>query len=414
MKILTKSFVLSFIISLIALNSLNLNINLNALDFPTEKTLKTSPSIPLSIREGEQSQTTSKKFSSTSNGEIDTGQNGEQKQKKIDDLLNEATSSVKDNNIGKAISLLDEVLFYLENNLTDLKPFSNSSIESLVSNDATISGRPLKTLEELPPAQVVHSEVQLRGENAPDTIVLKTEIKPGFNPAKIYEVFDIPTYHAPTDVSKSFTYIPPTLKIVLESDEDNNKINEDYILATPIIDNIHTNMNILVDNSNSFVVNQSSLEQVRLIPIKNSSNVGFSIAVTDNIPDVLKISPPPVNELALFLETGIVSRTEKLSIHLNSDLIRDKSGTSNSSFVEEPSVLLPQFSILVSKSLNSSKLLDGCPEINFLYFNDTTASWNPAAKPLREMSMDTFNKCGFVLKPEHNSKFAVGGVQPLL
>ncbi len=419
MKILAQSLTLVLIIALISPNPLSLNITSNSFYLASGDALKTVSGLVISSTDGKEMQSMNSPLSSkhSSSSTPNSGKNGgeEQKDKLIPGLLNKATLAVKDNNIGKAISLLDQVLFNLENNITDMKPFSNFSVAALISNGATVSGRPLKALDDLPPAQVVSSEVQVTAESTPATIEFKIKVKPGFDPAEIYEGGLLPTYPLP-NVSKSFTYMPPAFRIMQEADEDDRKINENYILATPIINHVQTNMNILIDNSNSSKENQSSLQQVRLIPIKNSSNVGFSIAVADNIPDVLKISPPPVNELALFLETGIVSRTEKLSSYLNSELTRDNSGisNSNSTLAEDPSILLPEFRILASKSLNSAKLLDGCPDINFLYLNETIGSWNPAPKPLREMSMDTFDKCGYVLKPEHNSKFAVGGVQPLL
>jgi hypothetical protein len=71
----------------------------------------------------------------------------------------------------------------------------------------------------------------------------------------------------------------------------------------------------------------------------------------------------------------------------------------------------PTVKILVSRSIDTAKLADGCPDLNLLFFNESTSQWESVAKPTRDASQDNGSFCGYELKPGHWSKFAVGGVK---
>jgi len=73
----------------------------------------------------------------------------------------------------------------------------------------------------------------------------------------------------------------------------------------------------------------------------------------------------------------------------------------------------PEITILVNKSLNITRLADGCPDIKLFSFNESRANWQQQVdKPIHAAILDVDNECAYILRTEHFSKFAVGGVKP--
>jgi hypothetical protein len=76
----------------------------------------------------------------------------------------------------------------------------------------------------------------------------------------------------------------------------------------------------------------------------------------------------------------------------------------------------PQINILVNRSLDITKLSDGCPAIKLFFFDESKDRWTEVPynkQPMRYKSIDTADACGYTLETEHFSKFAVGGIRPL-
>jgi hypothetical protein len=66
----------------------------------------------------------------------------------------------------------------------------------------------------------------------------------------------------------------------------------------------------------------------------------------------------------------------------------------------------------VNKSLNTTKLSDGCPNITTFFFNEYLGKWQILNKPIRDPARDTMDKCSYTIETGHFSKFAVGGIKP--
>jgi hypothetical protein len=68
--------------------------------------------------------------------------------------------------------------------------------------------------------------------------------------------------------------------------------------------------------------------------------------------------------------------------------------------------------IAIDKSLNTDKLKDGCPDVSLYAYNEITQQWDTLDTLQRHKLFDTEDECGYLIKLQHFSKFAVGGIQP--
>jgi len=88
---------------------------------------------------------------------------------------------------------------------------------------------------------------------------------------------------------------------------------------------------------------------------QEGTDIGFSFGISDTIPDILKLPKVPFDALALFLNIDFVKGIE---------VKKGLNFTNPNSFESSP-----QFNILVSRSLDMTKLPDGCANISLLSFD---------------------------------------------
>jgi hypothetical protein len=130
---------------------------------------------------------------------------------------------------------------------------------------------------------------------------------------------------------------------------------------------------------------------------KQATNVGFSFGTSDNIPKNLDLPPLPINKTALFLNIDYIYSGEPTQIDFSNP----------ESFISSPLSY-----ISINKSLDIDKLNDGCPDVSLYAYNEINEQWNILDKLQRYGLFDTEEKCGYIIKLQHFSKFAVGGIKP--
>lgn len=283
-------------------------------------------------------------------------------------------------------------------------PFLNdSSLRTFVANGATLGGTiPIKKVDQLPSGFIVSTEKRTAGmfvSNITTTtkaITFKTAIPSTASASQIYNSFKIPTYPAPVkDIAPHVTYISPVF-VVKQQDSDNNSFT-----LTPIIAKIFPDMSLLLNHSSQVASGLAKVEDVKMKFAKSANDVGFSFGISDTIPAAFRLPKVPIDTLALFMNIGYVGGAgeAKLINFSNPD-----------SFVSSPEI-----TILVNKSLNITRLADGCPDIKLFSFNESRADWQQQQqedKPIHAAILDVDNECAYILRTEHFSKFAVGGVKP--
>jgi hypothetical protein len=278
-------------------------------------------------------------------------------------------------------------------------PYLNdTSLHTFVSKGATIGGIPIERVDQLPPGLIVTSEQQLITTKKilplPSKPIAFTAPAPVTSPVlQILKSFNIPTYPAPVkDIASHLIYVTPAFKIKQQGSNNN-------FTLTPIIAKIFPDMALLMNQSSGVASGLASVEQIKLRFAEQGSNVGFGFGISDNIPASLRLPKSPIDNLALFLNVGFVGQAGGGNKVINFSNV--------TSFVSSP-----QINILVSKSLNTTKLSDGCPDMTLFFFNENTGKWQTLNKPVRQPSGDIVGKCSYILETGHFSKFAVGGIKP--
>ena len=174
--------------------------------------------------------------------------------------------------------------------------------------------------------------------------------------------------------------------------------NNNFIL-TPKVDRIFPNMTMIMDQSTGTESGLAKVEQIKMKFAQEGADIGFSFGISDTIPDILRLPKVPFDALALFLNIDFVDD--------GAEGKKDVNFTNPNSFESSP-----QFNILVSRSLNTTKLMDGCANISLLSLDVNAGNWQVLNKPVRDKAIDTLNECGYTIHTGHFSKFAVGGVKP--
>jgi hypothetical protein len=278
-------------------------------------------------------------------------------------------------------------------------PYLNdSSLHTFFSKGATIGGVPINRVDQLPPALIVTSEKQIITSKKilppPSKPITFTAGVPVTSPvSQIFKSFQMPTYPAPVkDIASHLIYVTPAFKIRQQGSNNN-------FTLTPIIARIFPGMSLLMNQSSAVASGLASVEEIKLRFAEQGSNVGFGFGVSDTVPSSLSLPKIPIGTLALFLNIGFVGQaggTKKIIEFSNS-----------SSFASSPEI-----NIFVNKSLNTTKLSDGCPNITTFFFNENLGKWQILNKPIRDPARDTMDKCSYTIETGHFSKFAVGGIKP--
>ncbi|HEY5738059.1 MAG TPA: hypothetical protein VIS28_07255, partial [Nitrososphaeraceae archaeon] len=168
-------------------------------------------------------------------------------------------------------------------------------------------------------------------------------------------------------------------------------------ILTPVIGKIFSNMSVLINEAFLTESNITSVERLEMKFAKQATNVGFSFGTSDNIPKNLGLPTLPIDKIALFLNIDYILSDELTNI----DFANPKSFISS-----------PLSYITINKSLNTDKLKDGCPDVLLYAYNEITQQWDTIDTLQRYKLFDTEDKCGYLIKLQHFSKFAVGGIQP--
>lgn len=280
-------------------------------------------------------------------------------------------------------------------------PFLNdSSLRTFVANGATLGGTvPIKKVDQLPPGFLVSTEKRpaavVVSNTTTNPVTFKTQIPSTASASQIYNSFKIPTYPAPVkDIASHIIYISPVF-VIKQQDSDNNSF-----ILTPIIAKIFPDMSLLLNHSSQVASGLAKVQDIKMKFAQNASDVGFSFGISDSIPAAFRVPKAPVDILALFMNIGYVGGR-------GAGEVKAVNFSNAKSFVSSP-----EATILVNKSLNMTKLADGCPDISLFSFNESTGNWQQIGKPIRVEMLDVHNECAYILRTEHFSKFAVGGPKP--
>jgi hypothetical protein len=265
------------------------------------------------------------------------------------------------------------------------------SLRTFVSNGAAVEGIPITRGNELPAALIVTSEKQI--SSPPKPVTFTTPAAVTSSASQIFDAFDIPKYPAPSrDIAPKIIYVPPAF-VIKQFNSNNN------FILTPKIDRIFPNMSMLMNQSSATESGFAKVEQIRMKFAQEGTGIGFSFGISDTIPDIFRLPKTPVDTLVLFLNIDFVVEGvgEKKVVNF----------TNLNSFKSSP-----QINMLVSRSLNTTKLADGCADIRLFFFNVNASNWQNSNKPIRDKAIDTVSDCGYTIETGHFSKFAVGGVKP--
>jgi hypothetical protein len=272
---------------------------------------------------------------------------------------------------------------------------NETSFRIFLSHGAAIQGIPLTRPNGLPPALVLSSESRSISRILPlaPAVTFRTPVASNSSASQIFPLFAIPTYPEPP-TPNSIYVVPP---FVIKQDASSSLNN---FVLTPIIEKVFPGMTVLINYSSGVASGLVNVTEIKEQFAKNGTHVGFSFGISDSIPKGLGL--PRIN-----------ATNYALALFLNIDNIQGENESQKIKFSNPNSFISsPQLKILVNKSLNASKLIDGCPSISLLSFNESLVKWENSTKPIRDKAMDIGNECGYILETEHFSKFAVGGIKP--
>jgi hypothetical protein len=265
------------------------------------------------------------------------------------------------------------------------------ALKTFISKGALINGKKINKVNEMPQG-FIQSMEELKSLNQPKEIVFNTSAPVTSTALQLFKSYAIPNYPAPIqEIAVESLYIPPIFFIKQEYSNNN-------FILTPVIGKIFSNMSILINEAFSTESNTTSVERLEMKFAKQATNVGFSFGTSDNIPKSLDLPPLPIDKTALFLNIDYIYSDGPTQI--------DFSNTE--SFISSPLSY-----ISINKSLNTAKLNDGCPDVSLYAYNEINEQWDTLDKLQRYGLFDTEEKCGYIIKLQHFSKFAVGGIKPL-
>ena len=264
------------------------------------------------------------------------------------------------------------------------------ALKTFISKGALVNGKKIDRVNEMPEG-FIQSTKELKSLNQPKEIIFGRSAPVTSTASQLFKSYAIPNYPAPTpEIAVESIYIPPIFFIK----QDNS--NNNFIL-TPVIGKIFSNMSVLINEAFSTESNITSVERLEMKFAKQATNVGFSFGTSDNIPKNLGLPTLPIDKIALFLNIDYILSDELTKIDF----------ANPESFISSPLSY-----IAIDKSLNTDKLKDGCPDVSLYAYNEITQQWDKLDTLQRYKLFDTEDKCGYLLKLQHFSKFAVGGIQP--
>jgi hypothetical protein len=284
-------------------------------------------------------------------------------------------------------------------------PYLNdSSLRTFVSNGAKVAGGiTLSRVDQLPSGLLVSSEKQVLRSNSNalslplKPVTFNTSAPATASASQIYNMLKIPTYPAPLkDIAPHVTYISPGFVVKQQG------IGNNTITLTPIIAKIFPSMTILLNNNSFLGSGLAKVENVKMKFARDANNVGFGFSISNYVPASFILPKIHVDTVALFMNIGYVGEGGTTAVKV-------VNFSNSSSFVSSPDI-----NIIVSKSLDMTKLADGCPDLKLYSFNESTAKWQQLDKPTRTPILDVHDECGYTLHIQHFSKFAVGGIKPQL
>ena len=264
------------------------------------------------------------------------------------------------------------------------------ALKTFISKGALVNGKKIDRVNEMPEGFIQFTK-ELKSLNQPKEIIFGRSAPVTSTASQLFKSYAIPNYPAPTpEIAVESIYIPPIFFIK----QDNS--NNNFIL-TPVIGKIFSNMSVLINEAFSTESNITSVERLEMKFAKQATNVGFSFGTSDNIPKNLGLPTLPIDKIALFLNIDYIISDELTKIDF----------ANPESFISSPLSY-----IAIDKSLNTDKLKDGCPDVSLYAYNEITQQWDKLDTLQRYKLFDTEDKCGYLLKLQHFSKFAVGGIQP--
>ena len=264
------------------------------------------------------------------------------------------------------------------------------ALKTFISKGALVNGKKIDRVNEMPEGFIQFTK-ELKSLNQPKEIIFGRFAPVTSTASQLFKSYAIPNYPAPTpEIAVESIYIPPIFFIK----QDNS--NNNFIL-TPVIGKIFSNMSVLINEAFSTESNITSVERLEMKFAKQATNVGFSFGTSDNIPKNLGLPTLPIDKIALFLNIDYILSDELTKIDF----------ANPESFISSPLSY-----IAIDKSLNTDKLKDGCPDVSLYAYNEITQQWDKLDTLQRYKLFDTEDKCGYLLKLQHFSKFAVGGIQP--
>jgi hypothetical protein len=265
------------------------------------------------------------------------------------------------------------------------------ALKTFISKGALVNGKKIDRVNEMPEGFIQSAE-DLKSLKQPKEIIFERSAPVTSTASQLFKSYAIPNYPAPTpEIAAESIYIPPIFFIK----QDNS--NNNFIL-TPVIGKIFSNMSVLINEAFSTESNITSVERLEMKFAKQATNVGFSFGTSDNIPKNLDLPTLPIDKIALFLNIDYILSDELTKIDF----------ANPESFISSPLSY-----IAIDKSLNTDKLKDGCPDVSLYAYNEITQQWDKLDTLQRYKLFDTEDKCGYLLKLQHFSKFAVGGIQPI-
>ena len=264
------------------------------------------------------------------------------------------------------------------------------ALKTFISKGALVNGKKIDRVNEMPEG-FIQSAKELKSLNQPNDIIFGRSAPVTSTASQLFQSYAIPNYPAPTpEIAVESIYIPPIFFIM----QDNS--NNNFIL-TPVSGKIFSNMSVLINEAFSTESNITSVERLEMKFAKQATNVGFSFGTSDNIPKNLGLPTLPIDKIALYLNIDYILSDELTKIDF----------ANPESFISSPLSY-----IAIDKSLNTDKLKDGCPDVSLYAYNEITQQWDTLDTLQRHKLFDTEDKCGYLIKLQHFSKFAVGGIQP--
>jgi hypothetical protein len=271
---------------------------------------------------------------------------------------------------------------------------------------AHIGNKPFTANEGLPPALVTTSQANI-GVRPRGQVIFTVPASYNQTANELFTKYAIPTYKVPSSgKNESLIFIPPTFVIRQIIDNDTNLKGTGFFNLTPLLKRVIPPINILLDKIANPVNSSTEVKEIKFGLNKEGESVGFSFAVSSEIPQGLHVRSTSKFKTTLFLNIDYVGQKIK------SDLTNTNTNTSKLNFSDpENFISSPEVIIGAKKSLKALKFDDGCPKLAAGIFNEKTGKWQPATIN-RTQSVDTLTECSYKLQTEHFSKFAVGGVVP--